>query len=523
MSIRLNPYALAIVMVAMATIATHGLFSVLKVETHVLFEAVSAVIAWYGGMNAGLFAVALSTLALSVFLINSPPVPIATGGGGHWHLVLECVLINLLVIFLISKLHATRQRIEQLSQAQLQAQQNQLRLTVEAAQIGIWDWDMVSGAITWSVEHADIFGLAPDAFDGKYTTFADCIHPDDRAEQDRVLDRAIHRQRLYQHEYRVVWRDGSIHWVEGRGQAFYDATGRPIRMAGIVIDVDQRKQAELALRRYEYIFATIPDLIALVDPAYTYQMVNPAYMRRFQKRQEEIIGHSVAEIAGNEMFETECKSHFDRALDGERVQVEFWYDFPIAKHRYLSMVYTPYREADRTISGVVLSVRDITDRKQTEIALRQKEENLRQILQQMPVMLDAFDAEGNIIAWNHECERVTGFSAEEVIGNPNIMELFYPEVAYRQQMMADWAERGNDYRNWAWDMTGKDGTIRTIAWSNLSEQFPVPGWATWGIGVDVTERNQHIDALNRLNADLESQLADCRARLAAQSQPHEPT
>ncbi|PSB57213.1 hypothetical protein C7B77_09135 [Chamaesiphon polymorphus CCALA 037] len=523
MSIRLNPYVLAITMVAMATFVTYWLLPIFKAETHVVFDAIVVVVAWYGGMKAGLLTVALSTFINSIFIlsIDSPQVPISSDGGERWHL-LSSTFSALLVVFLTSKLHAARQRVEQLGIRQMQEKESQLHMAGQAAQMGIWDWDMVSGAITWSVEHAAIFGLVLDEFDGKYRTFESCIHPDDLAGLDRAVDRAIQRRMIYQHEYRVVWGDGSIHWVEGRGQALYDATGRPIRMSGIALNIDRRKEAELALQRYEHIFATTPDLIALVDPTYTYQMVNQAYLRRFQKRPGEIIGYPIAEIVGKEVFETECKPRLDRALAGERVQFDLWYDFPIAKQRYLSITYTPYRETDRSIAGVMVSIRDITNLQQAETELQQREEHLRQILQQMPVMLDAFDADGNIICWNQECERITGFSAEEVVGNPSIMELFYPGAAYRQQMMAAWAERGNDYRNWEWDVTCKDGTICTISWSNLSDRFPVPGWAAWGIGVDVTERNQNIDALSSLNADLESQLADCRARLAKQSQQHEP-
>lgn len=358
---RLNPYALAIIMVAMSTFVTHWLLPIFKAETHVVFDAIVVVVAWYGGMNAGLLAVALSTVinSIFIFLINSPQVPIASDSGERWHL-LSSTFSALLVVFLTSKLHAARQRVEQLGIRQMQAKETQLSMAVQASRMGIWDWDMVSGVITWSVEHAAIFGLILDEFDGKYKTFESCIHPNDRAGLDRAIDLAIDRRMIYQHEYRVVWRDGSIHWVEGRGQAFYDATGQPIRMSGIVLNIDQRKEAELALQRYEHIFATTPDLIALVDPTYTYQMVNQAYMRRFQKRPTEIIGYSIAEIVGKEVFETECKPRLDRALAGERVQFDLWYDFPITKHRYLSITYTPYIETDRSITGIMVSIRDIT-------------------------------------------------------------------------------------------------------------------------------------------------------------------
>lgn len=516
-NIRLNPYGLAVVMVIAATLVTHWLFPVLDAETYALFDAVAVVIAWYGGIKVGLLTVALSVLAINVFLLKPQTAFPVSSGEDIWHLVLS-TLILLLIVVLTSELHHAHRKLEQLSNRKLQQKEEQLQLALTAAQIGIWHWDMVTGEITWSVEHETIFGLAPGSFDGRYATFEASVHPSDRGSLDRAIQQAIRQRNSYCHEYRVVWRDGSIHWVEGRGKGFYDATRQPIRMAGTVLNIDHRKQAEEHLRRYERIVATSPDLIALIDHTYTYQMVNRTYQLRFQKRYEQIVGRSVAEIIGSQVFETEIKPQIDRALAGERLQHQLWYNFPISKNRYLNIAYTPYLETDRTLSAVVVHVRDLTNLKQTEAQLHQSEEHLRQILQQMPVMLDAFDAEGQIICWNHECERITGFSADEVIGNPTIMESFYPDATYRQQMMADWERCGNDYRNWEWELTCKDGTTRTIAWSNISNQFSVPGWAAWGIGVDVTEQNQATSALNRLVADLERQITEYRVELQQERQ-----
>ena len=157
---------------------------------------------------------------------------------------------------------------------------------------------------------------------------------------------------------------------------------------------------------------------------------------------------------------------------------------------------------------------EISDRFRAEEALRQSEERLRVVLQNMPVMLDALDIEGNLIIWNQECSRVTGYSAAEIIGNRTAMELLYPDAAYRQQMITQWAERGNCYRNWEWNLTCKDGSIKTIAWSNLSEEFPIPGWASWGIGIDVTDRKQAEEALRQANQELENRVAQRTAELA---------
>lgn len=149
--------------------------------------------------------------------------------------------------------------------------------------------------------------------------------------------------------------------------------------------------------------------------------------------------------------------------------------------------------------GFVVTWRDVTDRHQMEQELRQSEARLHSVLENMPVMLDAFDSMGNIVAWNQECERVTGYSAAEVIGNSGMMAQLYPNPTYWQQQSDQWQQRGDIYRNWEWDLTCKDGSVRTIAWSNLAAKFPIPGWATWGIGVDVTERKQTERSLAQAN------------------------
>ena len=134
--------------------------------------------------------------------------------------------------------------------------------------------------------------------------------------------------------------------------------------------------------------------------------------------------------------------------------------------------------------------KQIADRKRAEKALRESEAKVRLVIQNMPVMLNAFDADGNIVIWNHECERVTGYSANEIVNNHRAMELLYPDRTYRDQMKTEWANQGDDYRSWECEIGCKDGSIKTIAWSDISGQFSIPGWEIWGIGVDVTERKQ---------------------------------
>ncbi|HDR4559626.1 PAS domain-containing sensor histidine kinase [Bacillus cereus] len=135
--------------------------------------------------------------------------------------------------------------------------------------------------------------------------------------------------------------------------------------------------------------------------------------------------------------------------------------------------------------------------------LSQKEEELHTILQNMPVMVDALDHNGEFILWNRECEIVTGYTAEEIIGNPNALQLLYPDHNYRHQIQSKFLTRGKNFRDWEMRITCKNGEVKTIMWSNISEQFPVTGFSYWAVGVDITHLKAIEKQLKQQTSELE--------------------
>jgi PAS domain S-box-containing protein len=130
---------------------------------------------------------------------------------------------------------------------------------------------------------------------------------------------------------------------------------------------------------------------------------------------------------------------------------------------------------------------------QLEKAVQQhgiSEEVLRRVIDTLPVMIDVFDSHGLITVWNRECERITGYTAAEVVGNPNAIARLYPDPVKRQEMYNEWANRNAIFRNWEIELTCKDGSTRIISWSGVAAHLPKLDWVHWGIGVDVTEQHQ---------------------------------
>lgn len=131
---------------------------------------------------------------------------------------------------------------------QLRHNEAQLRLALDAARMGFWDWNMQTGIVTWSSNFKELFGLAPHTNEGPSETFLATVHPDDR---DRLYEKSlcsVDPNMANDNEFRVVLPDGTIRWMQSKFQVFYDKTAQPVRMIGIDLDITERKLAETKLK-----------------------------------------------------------------------------------------------------------------------------------------------------------------------------------------------------------------------------------------------------------------------------------
>jgi PAS domain S-box-containing protein len=130
----------------------------------------------------------------------------------------------------------------------LRINQERLNLAQKASRAGTFEWNLRTNAVIWSEETEAIFGLAPGSFAGAYDDWMKCVHPEDQSRAEQELLRAITDGEGVI-EYRAVWPDGGIRWIQARGKVFFDEAGKPSRWIGINIDVTERKQMEESLRR----------------------------------------------------------------------------------------------------------------------------------------------------------------------------------------------------------------------------------------------------------------------------------
>ncbi|QJW95098.1 hybrid sensor histidine kinase/response regulator [Frigoriglobus tundricola] len=130
----------------------------------------------------------------------------------------------------------------------LRESETRMRLAQDAARIGTFDWNVQTGAYVWTPELEAMYGLPPGGFGGTPAAWEQLLHAEDRAEAVRLVARAFETGLPVEGEWRVPWPDGSVHWLMSRFQVFKSATGAPLRMTGVNIDITRRKQAEEVLR-----------------------------------------------------------------------------------------------------------------------------------------------------------------------------------------------------------------------------------------------------------------------------------
>lgn len=136
--------------------------------------------------------------------------------------------------------------------------EERLRFALEAAHVGIWESDLVTGVSFWSGTCEVMHGLAPGTFGKSFDAFFERIDADDRARVSQQIQQAMRDRREVEIEYLTTWPDGSRHWIVATAHFFYDERGVPVRGAGVTHDVTERRSLEEQLRQAQDVAARRP-------------------------------------------------------------------------------------------------------------------------------------------------------------------------------------------------------------------------------------------------------------------------
>ncbi|HNU73034.1 MAG TPA: PAS domain S-box protein [Thermodesulfobacteriota bacterium] len=287
------------------------------------------------------------------------------------------------------------------TQKALKQNEERLRLALEAARMGTWERDLSSsGRAIWNDEECRILGYEPGQVTPGYQAWMARVHPEDLAAVQSQMHQSIGSCSEFTIDYRLLWPDGSVHWVEARGRFKCDESGKAIRSYGVLIDITERKEAEASLRtseqKYRSLFEAVEQGVVYRNAAGELIGANPAA--------ERIFGLSLAEMLGTRLTESSFRVIRE---DGAPINHE---EYPGMKalrtgevvndvilgifnpkendYRWVMVDSIPQiRAGEKRPEGLFSVFSDITELKRSQAALQQLNDELEERIQERTAAL----------------------------------------------------------------------------------------------------------------------------------------
>jgi len=305
----------------------------------------------------------------------------------------------------------------------LRESEERLQLAQEAAQMGSWDWNILTNQVFWSESMEKLMGLEPGSFDGRFETISAMIHPDDWQRVIEAISRSIDHDEIYDIEFRFIKPDGSIRWAMSKARVLRNAEGRAIRMTGMDVDITHRKQAEVALReseaRFQQIASSINEIFWLVDPNLDILYVSPACEHIWGRPLQDLNTETwLAGIHPDDRsiilanHEVVFQSSPDQPYNGE---IEYRILRPDGEVRWLRDRAFPIFDDQGQLQRIAGVAEDITERKQTAIELQK----LAAVVENSPDMIGIATLQGETLYINTAGRQLLGrIEDSELIGKP---------------------------------------------------------------------------------------------------------
>jgi PAS domain S-box-containing protein len=387
----------------------------------------------------------------------------------------------------------------------LRESENARQLALEAAQVGLWSGDLATGAWSWDERVSRMLGLPEDVMPA-LERWVELLHPNERDVILGEFQATLRREKDLDIEYRVLWPDGSTHYIAARGKTTIDAAGQPSRIDGVAFDRTELRCAEAAAKaaqeRNELILDSAGEGIIGLDTAGQITFCNRAAAEMLGYRVDDLVGAAMHTIVhatpadGVPDDAADCPVH-TACQDGQRRQVDdelFWCrdggSLPVES------IAVPMRKSDQLLGAVVV-FKDITERKAVENTLAEERAQLKSLLDTTPLGV-AISTQGIIRFANPRFLDMLDFK----VGDAASMLYVHPEerAAIVEQLSTHGRGR---VENHELQMYGRGHQIRDMLANFISFNYQgEPGVLGWLL--DITDRKQAEARIRESEARLEA-------------------
>lgn len=283
--------------------------------------------------------------------------------------------------------------------AALRRSEEHMRLAMGAAPLATWEWDLVTDTHHWSDSFWAMIGQPRGAAAPTAEVFLAALHPDDHALLQRIVRAAVTMDLPTPVQLRVVWPDGTVHSLLSHTRILRDAEGRPLRIAGINLDITERHAAQMALEHEREFLATlirsVPDMVWMKNPAGVFLACNAAFERLIGRPQAEIIGRTDLELLPDaELARFFREKDLETLAKGVANTNDEWVTLAADGRRVLlETIKTPVRDGAGAVLGILGIARDVTQRREREELLSQRvtlQARLETVAATSPGMISSF-------------------------------------------------------------------------------------------------------------------------------------
>ncbi|QIN79731.1 PAS domain S-box protein [Rubrobacter marinus] len=403
-------------------------------------------------------------------------------------------------LYYIVKIQDVSERKE--SERALAESEERYRLVARATSEAIWDVSLTRETLEWGGAAESLFGYKTSE-PKNMAWWEERIHPEDRARVVVGVAAVLEAGEAWSDEYRFRRADGSYAVVSNRGCVVRDGEDRPVRMIGSMLDVTERRRAEAALKESEERFRSLiqnsSDIITIIRADGTIVYQSPS-MRR-------ILGHDPETRIGRNVFESplihpeDLPRHSEAVREalrapGSTVATEMRMRHSDGSWRHIEATLHNLLD-EPSVGGIVLNIRDITERRRAEQSLRESEERFKSLIQNSSDMITVVGCDGTILYHSPSIGRVLGHAPGSRVGK-NVFEsvLIHPEDLPRhsEAIRKTLSEPGS-IRTVEMRMRHSDGSYRHI---EATMRNPIGETGLEGVVAnsrDITERKRTEEAL----------------------------
>jgi PAS domain S-box-containing protein len=314
--------------------------------------------------------------------------------------------------------------ISQLKQAEVdrtsaEHYSERLSIALQVAKAGAWNWNLVNQKIFWTREFEILFDYEPGTTQKTYNEWLQRVHPNDRQRAETALQDAIDQVLPeYRCEYRIVHLDGQIRWIDAIGELHSDEQGNP-QLSGLVYDITERKRYEEALYLSEEftrrILASSKDCIKVLDLDGRLLYMNDGGQALMEIDDFSTVAHNpwLEFWQGSET--TAASSALATAKAGGVGKFEGYGVTAKGTSKWWEVVVTSILNANSHVEQILSVSRDITDRKQTTLAIQASEELFRHTFEHTPVGFAHVKLDGSLERVNQKFSEIVGYSKEELL------------------------------------------------------------------------------------------------------------